>query len=101
MAKGKGKEVQSVRGNGAGEDQQNAVVTRSRGQSSAAGRINAGNPNRQQGESSDPIRVGDSEAVHSPNLNRPEQIALHRPEQVSQLRPEQVSQLRPDLIAQL
>ena len=56
MAKGKGKEVQSVRGNGAGEDQQNAVVTRSRGQSSAAGRTNAGNPSRQQGESSDPGR---------------------------------------------
>ena len=31
MAKGKGKEVQTSRGNGVGEDQQNAVVTRSRG----------------------------------------------------------------------
>ena len=85
MAKGKGKEVQSVQGNGAGEDQQHAVVTRSRGQSSAAGRINAGNPNRQQGESSDPIRVGDSEAVHSPNLNRPEQLATYRSDQAPQL----------------
>ena len=85
MAKRKGKEVQSVRGNGAGEDQQNAVVTRSRGQSSAAGRTNAGNPNRLQGESSDPIRVGESEAVHSSNLNRPEQLALHRPDLAFQL----------------
>jgi len=81
MARGKGKEVQSVQGNGAGEDQQHAVVTRSRGQSSAAGRINAGNPNRQQGESSDPIRVGDSEAVHSPSLNRPDLLAAHRSDQ--------------------
>ena len=93
MAKGKGKEVQSVRGNGAGEDQQNAVVTRSLGQSSAAGRINAGNPNRQQGESSDPIRVGDSEAVHSPNLNRPELLAAHRSDQAPQLRSDPTSYL--------
>ena len=78
MAKGKGKEVQTSRGNGVGEDQQNAVVTRSRGQSSTAGRTDTGNPNRLQGESSDPIRVGDSEAVHSPNLNRPEQLATYR-----------------------
>ena len=85
MAKGKGKEVQSVQGNGAGEDQQNTVVTKSRRQGSAAGRADAGNPNRHHGESSDPIRVGDSEAVHSPNLNRPEQLAMYRPDLASQL----------------
>ena len=96
MAKGKGKEVQSVQGNGAGEDQQRAVVTRSRGQSSAAGRINAGNPSRQQGESSDPIRVGDSEAVHSPSLNRPDLLAAHRSDQAPQLRSDPTSYLRSD-----
>ena len=44
MAKDKGKEVQSSRGNGVGEDQQNAVVTRSRGQSLAAKQTDTGNP---------------------------------------------------------
>ena len=70
MAKGKGKEVQISRGNEVGEDQQNPVVTRSRGQSSGADRTSSGNPSRPRRESSDPNRVGDVEEVYSPNLNR-------------------------------
>ena len=96
MAKGKGKEVQTSQGNGVGEDQQNAVVTRSRGQSSGVDRTGTGNPNRTQGESSDLIRVGESEAVHSPNLNRPEQLSQLRPEPVFQLLPEPFANLRTD-----